>query len=1324
MSEQNSSGSGKIPKLQGAANYEIWAIRMEAILIKDGYYEMIQGNEMDISRPNDQSGQAWELWLIREGRQRSCAATIRLALADGPTLMTKATNNGTKLWQDLRNLYQATGFSSEFLTCRELFSTTLAKCNNSVETYVSKINKLTEELSARNLALPDRVIAAYILGNLTPDFESTVAILTQNIRANSTAVDLQHIYGYLLDESRRLKSKGGRSELAMASKAFQPKGKPKGNTPRCDHCKKTGHLKVSCWQLHPEKKKPKRKLGNKGKAYPDDSDSEIAAITMEFALSTRKSYVPQTWYLDSGASSHVSAYKEVFESLESCDIKLNWGSAGTISVKQRGNVKLEFSSTGKGITLRDCLYVPEIGMNLLSLGRLLKNNVLTHFTTTEVTLSYNQKVLAKGLNERNMLVFQTIAPEQALIAIDAQIWHQRMGHLGQNALKSLPKKVYGCEIKGDFDTSNCKICIQAKATAKTNREPSERATEYLEKVHSDICGPFQVMTWSKKKHFVSFIDDKTRYAHLALLATRDEIYSEFESWLTLEVNQSGVMLKRFHSDNAKEYKSETFTTLCKNRGIEQTFTAPYTPAQNGTAEIFNRTITGKMRAMLLESGLSSTWWGEAAQAACYIYNRTPHTGLSGNLTPYEARFGKKPNLSTIKQWGSRAYRKEPSEKLKKLDSRTSTWILVGYGSNQYKLANPTTHKTVMARDVYVTEGIFTTKDLERLTEQPLQLEDEYVDLSSSDGIAETPDNDQERVADYPPENLEDFVNEAEETPYQDTPTLDPQPEDTYMEENDPPVGGTSWSTFQDELQEWAMLAVEPTNINEVRASKDSKHWFQAMQKELDELNKQKTWDLVPLPPGKKALKGRWVMKLKELPSGNNLYKARWVAKGFQQRPGVDYTETFANTVQPVTYRILLAIGAYLDWEIQQWDIKSAYPNAPLHDEVYVVQPTGYEDAKYRDYVCKCNKALYGLKQAAREWQLHLKQLLAKLDFLPLKTDQGVFTRTRNSVTVILVTYVDDILVMATSQTQINEVRQSLGKDLEIKDLGAVNTFLGIKITRNRVKRSITLSQGAYTKKILSRAGRPHKPSSNRTVPVKLSTRLEANNDQATPEAIYQYQQDIGSLMYLMCKTRVDLTYPVGMLARFMGNPSISHRQALDQVWNYLQTSPILGIKYQSKSLQAIGYSDSDWGGDLESRKSTSGYIWTLGSGAIAWNSRLQKTVALSSCEAEYMALREAVKEQLYIGQVIQELPIPQPKPAWNQLYGDNQSSIELAKDPKHHARTKHMDIHYHFVRDHVQGGMTKLDYIPTEQQLADPLTKAVDRQKIDRFLSEIGLCHL
>jgi hypothetical protein len=186
--------------------------------------------------------------------------------------------------------------------------------------------------------------------------------------------------------------------------------------------------------------------------------------------------------------------------------------------------------------------------------------------------------------------------------------------------------------------------------------------------------------------------------------------------------------------------------------------------------------------------------------------------------------------------------------------------------------------------------------------------------------------------------------------------------------------------------EIAIPAIEPTSFQNAQSSEDSKQWIAAIETELQELNCQNTWKLIPLPPGRKALKGRWVLKLKQPPGKNPIYKARWVAKGFQQKPGVDFSETFANTVNPVTYRLILALAAYNDWEIQQWDVKSAYPNATLHNEVYIQQPTGFTDSEHPDWVCLCQKALYGLKQAAREWQLFLRKLLSSLDLKPLPVD--------------------------------------------------------------------------------------------------------------------------------------------------------------------------------------------------------------------------------------------------------------------------------------------------------------------------------------------------
>ena len=341
--------------------------------------------------------------------------------------------------------------------------------------------------------------------------------------------------------------------------------------------------------------------------------------------------------------------------------------------------------------------------------------------------------------------------------------------------------------------------------------------------------------------------------------------------------------------------------------------------------------------------------------------------------------------------------------------------------------------------------------------------------------------------------------------------------------------------------------LEPTTFQQAKKDDNSERWQQAMQQELNELQNQKTWELVQLPPNRKALKGRWVYKVKYPPDKPPIYKARWVAKGFQQRPGVDFGETFANTANPTTYRLLLAIATKMDWEIEQWDVKSAYPNATLHDEVYIQQPTGFEDSKRSELVCRCLKALYGLKQAAREWQLFLRDLLGKQGLIPLKIDQGVFIHTDEIL--IVITYVDDLIVITDKLDTAKRLYRNLETAITISNLGPVNEFLGIEITRDRSKRSLSLSQTKYTKKLLQRFG--YSPNDIVKPLIPITNKIAPNTEETKPETIRDYQQQIGSIMYLMTKTRPDLAYSIGLCARFMANPSPEHFKALEKIWKYL-----------------------------------------------------------------------------------------------------------------------------------------------------------------------------
>jgi hypothetical protein len=290
--------------------------------------------------------------------------------------------------------------------------------------------------------------------------------------------------------------------------------------------------------------------------------------------------------------------------------------------------------------------------------------------------------------------------------------------------------------------------------------------------------------------------------------------------------------------------------------------------------------------------------------------------------------------------------------------------------------------------------------------------------------------------------------------------------------------------------------------------------------------------------------------------------------------------------------------------------------------------------------------------------------------------------------------------------------------LELTNLGPVSYFLGMEITRDRKNKVIKLNQIKYTQNILQRFNKQKlNPVST---PGIIGLKLEKNTEQASPKDIKQYQQEIGSLIYLSTKTRPDIAFYVNNCARFMSNPNKTHYQALNQIWKYLNYTPTLGITYSGQSEPYIlGYCDSDWGGDLLGRKSTSAYYFSFGRSPISWASKLQKTVALSSCEAEYMALKEAIKEYLYLISVIKQLNIANKEKF--HLFTDSLSAIELANNPEHHAKTKHIDIQYHFVREHITNNTIQLSHINTKEQLADILTKVLSGPIFTNLVKQMNL---
>ena len=508
---------------------------------------------------------------------------------------------------------------------------------------------------------------------------------------------------------------------------------------------------------------------------------------------------------------------------------------------------------------------------------------------------------------------------------------------------------------------------------------------------------------------------------------------------------------------------------------------------------------------------------------------------------------------------------------------------------------------------------------------------------------------------------------------------------------------------------------EPRFYREAMEDADSDKWMGAMEEEFTSLQDNKTWTLVERPTNQRILPGKWVYRHKRGPGGSIVrYKARWVIRGDQQKEGIDFNETFATVVKPMSYKLIFAIAAALDWEIDQMDVKTAFLYGKLEETVYMEQPTGLGDGSTQ--VCKLDRAIYGLKQAPRVWYNTLSEFLQQLGFEPLDADASVFHKKG----VIIAIYVDDLLITGRDRTEIDALKDALKKRFQMSDLGPVNFYLGMTVTRDRPNRTLRLGQKSYLTKILRDFGMEDCKTSVTPMDANGSNLVSAPKGYiASSVDIKEYQRLIGSLMYAMLGSRPDIAFAVSMVSRFASNPTPEHVTAAKRILRYLRGTLDYQLTYRGDLAALTGYSDADWAGDKETRRSTGGFVFNVGSGSVSWSSKRQATVALSSCESKLMAETQAAKEAVWLSKFLAQV-LHQDQVAV-VIHCDNQGAIALAKNDQFHARTKHIDIREKWVREAVAAKKVTLEYIPTNLQLADGLTKPLPKDKFNFFRAAIGV---
>jgi hypothetical protein len=537
------------------------------------------------------------------------------------------------------------------------------------------------------------------------------------------------------------------------------------------------------------------------------------------------------------------------------------------------------------------------------------------------------------------------------------------------------------------------------------------------------------------------------------LKAKGEAFEKFKEYKALVENEIGHNIKVLQFDNGGEFVSKKFEAFLAECGIQRQTSAPYSPQQNGVAKRANRTIMECARSMILAQGLGLEFWGEAMNMAVYIKNRCPTKALDSK-TLQEAWSGRKPDVSHLRVFGCKAFADDvPDEKRTKLESKSMPCVFLGYyeGTKAYCLMCVETKKIIKSRDVVFIEG---SKEiggvLHPKKEENVVVHEEVEGEEPLTFRRDTPLNETRMESvqseSTPSSSLEEeFVvsnDNPSNEPSQDVPRERPQRQRREWPRD-------WWIATKEVERATVAFLEEPQNIEEALTCENSKEWECAMQKEYDSLMTNNTWTLVPLPASRKPVSCKWVFKIKQGANGEvERYKARLVARGFTQTYGVDYNKTFAPVAKFTSIRCILALAALEDMEIHQMDVKIAFLNGELKEEIYMEQPQGFVHQGSEHLMCKLHKSLYSLKQSPRAWNQKLNAFFKSIEFMKSEADPSMYVAQVGDVKFFIVVYVDDLILVCNDQTKLLQIKKELSQKFEMEDLGELHFFLGMEVERN------------------------------------------------------------------------------------------------------------------------------------------------------------------------------------------------------------------------------------------------------------------------------------
>uniref|UniRef100_A0A2N9GGL3 Integrase catalytic domain-containing protein n=1 Tax=Fagus sylvatica TaxID=28930 RepID=A0A2N9GGL3_FAGSY len=1301
-----------------SCNYIIWKLQISAVL---DAYSMIEHLDGSTPQPrqflNTETGMQTvnPAFLIWKKRDKALLTLLYSTLSSPVLAMVVGLSTSQEVWNKLEERFTCTARANVLNLKLELQS--IKKGSDSVSTYLQRIKAVRDKLSAVGVQSDPEELLHVILKGLPKEYASfasairtrdgvlsleklSVLLQTEEQSMQESADPLsnsalamfvtpnKHFNGYNGNQSyNNNRGRGGRnfsrgrggrssnfnSSSFNASNFNAPQIHPqqqsqsvpqvRSERPTCQICWKQGHYAIDCYH--------RMDFAYQGK----NPTTKLAA--MASASNLQHTQGSETWLTDSGASDHISA------SSQNLHPQAPYLGQDQVSVGNGQQVPIQSIAVHFDANK---LLIQDLPTGRVLYKGLSRNGVYPIHSSNLFTSAFNKTACAASAYSFSAPIWQ--------------LWHSRLGHPSNKVLSSIFPSLQCNTSLSESVKTHCTHCLAGKMHQLPFPVSNKTVSSPFSLIHADLWGPAPIVSYTGFKYYLVLVDEFTKFTWTYLLKHKSDTLQVFTQFHAMVHTQFSLPIKTFRTDCGGEFTSTKFNQFCANHGIIHQLSCPHTPQQNGTAERKHRHLIQCALALLSESKLPISYWSYAVSTAAHLINRLPTPNLK-QKTPWELLFHKPPDIQYLRTFGCQCFPLLTPYTAHKLHPKTISCVFLGYPTNTkgYLCLDPVTKRVYTSRHVLFNEHVFpglihtsdSSASSSHASASPIISSDTWLNtLLYLHTCSHT-------TADNPPISTESC---PVSTIQPSSPTILPLPPDTTPTPSLPTESPITPAISPIPVASFSPVPTAPAAFVPHPMQTRSKH---GIFKPKVSYSAQTSTDYSITEPSSFTTASKhpqWCTAM------NEEYKARLVAKGFHQQYGVDFDETFSPVVKPPTVRLILSLAVSLDWSLRQLDVKNAFLHGTLKEEVYMTQPQGYVDPQHPSHVCKLIKSIYGLKQAPRAWFESFTTQLLHLGFTASTADSSLFIYKHEKVIAYLLLYVDDIVLTSNTPSYLDKLITQLSAVFDLKDLGSLHYFLGLQVTRS--SNGLYLNQAKYAHDLLKKHNMlDSKPAKSPSCP---NTRLSLHDGDPLPDP-HGYRSLVGALHYLTF-TRPDISFSVHQVCQYMSTPTTIHLAAAKRILRYLRGTLNHGIAFSPGPIQLSAYTDADWAGDPDDRRSTSGYLVYLGSNPITWSAKKQPTVSRSSTESEYRALAIASAELCWIRTLLKDLGIYLSHTPI--LWCDNVSALAIASNPVFHARTKHIEVDFHFVRERVLRKDLLVQFVSTVDQLADIFTKSLPTH---RFLA-------